>query len=307
MRASRSTLLLCLTLVLAACGKHQSSSERTGSLPKARPPAAGSPATASAVPAKPATPPNVAANPKQPSRPNQDGSETMEESAGDNGTHNALLAAVASTVTAATATASAQPVGPTLWQPGVNYTLIVPAQPTSVPAGRIEVLEFFWYACPHCYDLDPQVEAWRKSKPAYVSFSRVPVTWSPGHRDLARFFYTLQSLGKLDQLHSDVFKEIHVNGDPLVAQDGDEAETERIQTAFAKKEGIPEDEFKKAYRSFAVDADLTKADALGQRYRIDGVPTFVINGKYVTDARLAGSQERLMALVGDLVAQEHKH
>jgi len=231
----------------------------------------------------------------------------MEESAGDNGTHNALLAAVASTVTAATATASAQPVGPTLWQPGVNYTLIVPAQPTSVPAGRIEVLEFFWYACPHCYDLDPQVEAWRKSKPAYVGFSRVPVTWSPGHRELARFFYTLESLGKLDQLHSDVFKEIHVNGDPLVAQDGDEAETERIQTVFAKKEGIPEDEFKKAYHSFAVDADLTKADALGQRYRIDGVPTFVINGKYVTDARLAGSQERLMALVGDLVAQEHKH
>jgi thiol:disulfide interchange protein DsbA len=269
-------------------------------LPKARPPAA-----VSTLPASPSTPPAVAANPKT-SRPNQDGSETMEESAGDNGTHNALLAAVASTVAAATPSASAQPVGPTLWQPGVNYTLIVPAQPTSVPAGQIEVLEFFWYACPHCYDLDSQVEAWRKSKPAYVSFSRVPVTWSPGHRELARLFYTLQSLGKLEQLHSEVFKEIHVNGNPLVAQDGDEAETERIQTAFAKKEGIPEDEFKKAYHSFPVDNDLEKADALVQRYRIDGVPTFVINGKYVTDARLAGSHERLMALVGDLVALEHK-
>jgi thiol:disulfide interchange protein DsbA len=301
MRASRSILLLSLTLVLAACGKHQSASGRVGSAPKARPPAA-----ASTMPASPAAPPAVAVNPKT-SRPNQDGSETMEESAGDNGTHNALLAAVASTVAAATPSASAQPVGPTLWQPGVNYTLIVPAQPTSVPAGQIEVLEFFWYACPHCYDLDSQVEAWRKSRPAYVTFTRVPVTWSPGHRELARLFYTLQSLGKLDQLHSDVFKEIHVNSNPLVAQDGDEAETERIQTAFAKKEGIPEDEFKKAYHSFAVDADLQKADALVQRYRIDGVPTFVINGKYVTDARLAGSHERLMALVGDLVALEHKH
>jgi thiol:disulfide interchange protein DsbA len=301
MRASRSTVLLCLTLLLAACGKHQSGSERAGPSPKARPPAA-----ASAVPVNPATPPALAANPKT-SRPNQDGSETMEESAGDNGTHNALLAAVASTVAAATPTASAQPVGPTLWQPGVNYTLIVPAQPTSVPAGQIEVLEFFWYACPHCYDLDSQVEAWRKSKPAYVSFSRVPITWSEGHRALARLFYTLQSLGKLDQLHSDVFKEIHVNGNPLVAQDGNEAETERIQAAFAKKEGIPEDDFKKAYHSFPVDNDMEKADALVQRYRVDGVPTFVINGKYVTDVRLAGSQERLMALVGDLVAQEHKH
>jgi protein dithiol oxidoreductase (disulfide-forming) len=301
MRTSRPILFLCLTLLLAACGKHQSASERVGSLPKARPPAA-----APAAPANPAAPPVVAANPKTP-RPNQDGSETMEETAGDNGTHNALLAAVASTVAAATPTAAAQPVGPTLWQPGVNYTLIVPAQPTSVPAGQIEVLEFFWYACPHCYDLDPLVEAWRKSKPAYVSFSRVPITWSPGHRELARLFYTLQSLGKLDQLHSDVFKEIHVNGNPLVAQDGDEAETERIQTAFAKKEGISEDEFKKAYHSFPVDRDVEKADALVQRYRIDGVPTFVVNGKYVTDARLAGSHERLMALVGDLVALEHKH
>jgi thiol:disulfide interchange protein DsbA len=214
---------------------------------------------------------------------------------------------VASTVAAATPTAAAQAVGPTLWQPGVNYTVIVPAQPTSVPAGQIEVLEFFWYACPHCYDLDPLVEAWRKTKPAYVTFKRVPVTWSPGHRELARLFYTLQSLGKLDQLHGEVFKEIHVNGNPLVAQDGDEAETERIQTAFAMKEGIPEDEFKKAYHSFGVDGDVEKADALVQRYRIDGVPTFVINGKYVTDARLAGSHERLMALVGDLVALEHKH
>jgi protein dithiol oxidoreductase (disulfide-forming) len=301
MRTPRSILLLCLTLLFAACGKHQSASERVGSLPKARPPA-----TAPAVPASPTAPPAAAASPKT-SRPNQDGSETMEETAGDNGTHNALLAAVASTVAAATPTAAAQPAGPTMWQPGVNYTLIVPAQPTAVPAGQIEVLEFFWYACPHCYDLDPLVEAWRKSKPAYVTFSRVPITWSPGHRELARLFYTLQSLGKLDQLHGDVFKEIHVNGNPLVAQDGDEAETERIQTAFAKKEGIAEDEFKKAYHSFPVDNDLQKADGLVQRYRIDGVPTFVINGKYVTDARLAGSHERLITLVGDLVALEHKH
>jgi len=271
-------------------------------LPKPRPPAA-----ASAVRASPAAPPAAVAANSKTSRPNQDGSETMEESTGDNGTHNALLAAVASTVAAATPTASAQPAGPTLWQPGVNYTLIVPAQPTAVAAGQIEVLEFFWYACPHCYDLDPQVEAWRKSKPAYVTFTRVPVTWSPGHRELARLFYTLQSLGKLDQLHGDVFKEIHVNGNPLVAPDGDEAETERIQTAFAKKEGIPEDAFQKAYHSFPVDNGVERADALVQRYRIDGVPTFVINGKYLTDARLAGSHERLMALVGDLVALEHKH
>lgn len=303
MRASRSGLLLCLTLTLvAACGKHQAASDH---LSLARPPAVAAPA-ASTTASTTAPRPAVEATPKA-LGPNQDGSETMEESAGDNGTHNALLAAVASTIAAATPAASAQPLGPTLWQPGVNYTLIVPAQPTSVPAGQVEVLEFFWYACPHCYDLDPQIEAWQKSKPAYISFSRVPVTWSDGHRSLARLFYTLKSLGKLDQLHDAVFKEIHVNGNPLVAADDDEAETERVQTAFAKKEGIPETEFKKAYHSFPVDQDMQKADALVQRYRIDGVPSFVINGKYVADVRTAGTPERLMSLVGDLAAQEHKH
>ena len=191
----------------------------------------------------------------------------------------------------------------------MNYTQIVPAQPTSVAAGQVEVLEFFWYACPHCYAIDPQIEAWRKTKPAYVSFSRVPVTWTEGHRALAHLFYTLEALGKLEQLHGEVFKEIQVNGDPLVARDpNDEAETERIQTAFAKKEGIPEDAFKKAYHSFSVEStDLQRADELIQRYRIDGVPTFVINGKYIADVRTAGSPERLIALVGDLAAQEHRH
>jgi thiol:disulfide interchange protein DsbA len=303
MRAARLGVLLCLTLAFAACSKHQSAGEHVSSSPRAQAPSAAAPATA---PSAAAPRPPAEAGAKTP-RPNQDGSETLDESAGDNGTHNALLAAVASTIAAATPAATAQPLGPTLWQPGVNYTVIVPAQPTSVPAGQVEVLEFFWYACPHCYDLDPQVEAWRKSKPAYVSFARVPVTWSEGHRALARLFYTLKSLGKLDQLHDAVFKEIHANANPLVAADGDEAETERIQTAFAKKQGISEDEFKKAYHSFPVDTDLQKADALVQRYRIDGVPAFVINGKYVADVRTAGTPERLMSLVGDLAAQEHKH
>lgn len=307
MRASRWLALLGLSLLIAACGKSGSGPTAGGSPPTAalRPPAV----TAPAASRKAVAPPAADLTPKGPRRPNQDGTETTDESAGDSGAHNPLLAAVASTVSAATAAASAEPLGPTLWQPGVNYTVIVPAQPTAVPAGQVEVLEFFWYACPHCYDLDPQVEAWRKSKPAYISFSRVPVTWSEGHRALAHLFYTLDSLGKLDQLHSAVFKEIHVDGNPLVAQDpSDEAQTERIQTAWAKKEGIPEDAFKKAYHSFSVEnADMQKADALVQRYRIDGVPTFVINGKYVADVRTAGSPERLMSLVGDLAAQEHKH
>jgi len=241
---------------------------------------------------------------------NEDGSEMVEDAAGDSGAHNALLAAVASSVMAATPVAAAADLsGPTLWQEGVNYTRIVPAQPTAVAPGQVEVLEFFWYACPHCYDIDPLVEAWRKSKPAYVSFSRVPVTWGPGHRALARLFYTLKSLGKLDQLHSEIFKEIQVKSDPLVAPDpSDEAATERIQATFAAKEGIPEATFRNEYEhGFSMTKDLRNADELVQRYRIDAVPRFVINGKYIADVASAGGPDKLIALVGDLAAQEHKH
>ena len=169
------------------------------------------------------------------------------------------------------------------------------------------MLEFFWYACPHCAALDPQVESWKRTKPAYITFSRVHVLWSEGHRSLARLFYTLDSMGKLDQLHAEIFREIHVNGNPLVAANpNDTAETERIQSAFVRRFGISEADFKSAYHSMPVDLALQRADELVERYRVDGVPRFVVNGKYIADVASAGSPERLISLVGDLAAQEHK-
>ena len=313
MRATRLALCLGLALALGACGKQQAANEQGQ--------AATTPATALAPPASQSTPTATATQrqeaglaPTQPSkltRPNEDGSATVEATTGDSGSHNPILAAVASTMAAGTAAASAATTTttpPPLWQEGANYTRLVPAQPTSVPPGQVEVLEFFWYACPHCYAIDPQVESWRKTKPAYITFSRVPVMWSEGHRSTARLYYTLESLGKLDQLHGEVFKEIHVNSNPLIASDpNDTAGAERLQTAFLKKFGISDDAFKKAYHSFAVETDLQRADQLGLRYRIEGVPTFVINGKYVADVRSAGSPERLISLVDDLAAQEHRH
>jgi thiol:disulfide interchange protein DsbA len=306
MRVRSLTLLLGLTLLLSACGKQRTTTEPA---PVTAPSAAVTAPAASAADAQPAQTAGTAAEPTQITRPNEDGSETVEDTTGDSGTHNPLLAAVASTVAAATGTAAAATTAaPTLWKEGVNYTRLVPAQPTAVAAGQVEVLEFFWYACPHCYALDPLIDSWNKSKPAYISFSRVHVTWNEGHRSLARLYYTLESLGKLGELHGEVFKEIHVNGNPLVATDpNDVAGSERIQTAFVKKFGISEETFKKAYHSFAVETALQRADQLVQRYRVEGVPTFVVNGKYVADVRSADGPERLLSLVGDLAAQEHKH
>jgi thiol:disulfide interchange protein DsbA len=306
MRVWRLVLWLSLALGMSACGKHQSAADRS---PSGAPPVAAAPAAAptqhpAVIPQKPA---EAASDlPSKITRMNEDGSETVEDVPSDSGAHNPLLAAVASTVAAATSSASAAATsGATPWQEGVNYTRIVPAQPTSVPPGQVEVLEFFWYACPHCNALDPLIESWRRTKPGYIAFSRVHVMWNEGHRALARLFYTLDSMGKLDQLHSEVFKEIHANGDPLAA--ADPVESERMQTAFVKKFGVSEAAFKQAYHSFDVDNAMRRADELVQRYRVDGVPRIIVNGKYVADVASAGSPERLVSLIGDLAAQEHKH
>jgi protein dithiol oxidoreductase (disulfide-forming) len=297
-----------MAFVLAGCNKHEAADSHSAPV-AARTVAAttaNAPARESAAQQKTVEQPSDV--PSKITRINEDGSETVEDVTSDSGAHNPLLAAVASTVAASTSTAFAAPVnGSTSWQEGVNYTRLVPAQPTAVPTGQVEVLEFFWYACPHCNAIDPLVAAWLKTKPNYVTFSRVHVLWSESHRSLARLYYTLESMGKLDQLHSEIFKAIHVDGNPLVGADPtNAAQSERIQTTFVVKHGISEAEFTKTYHSMSVDLALQRADELVQRYRVDSVPKFVVNGKYVADKATAGSEERLISLVGDLAAQEHK-
>src|ERR1700690_497383 len=283
LRAMSMLLGLGAVLALAACGRQ----EPSGLAPaKAPAPATAPGGQSTAVPTP--TPGKTVADAAKPltiTRLNEDGSETVEETPGDTGTQNKLLAAVASTVAAATSTAAAATPAGSPWQEGTNYTRIVPAQPTNVPAGQVEVLEFFWYACPHCYALEPTVAAWLKTKPAYVSFSRIPVQWNEGHRSLARLFYTLDSMGKLNDVHNEIFKEIQVNGDTLTGPDPNNvAAAERIQLTFVKRLGVSEADFEKEYHGFNVETAMQRADELVQRYRVTSVPTFVVNGKYVTDA-----------------------
>jgi protein dithiol oxidoreductase (disulfide-forming) len=302
MHRRRLGVLLVAALLLTACGK-----------------SGPGPATASAPAAKQAAPApsakrdaKAAADADKPltlTRLNEDGSETVEETTGDSGARNPLLAAVASTVAAATSSGAASAASGSAWTEGTHYTRIVPAQPTDVPAGQVEVLEFFWYACPHCYSLEPTVIAWNKTKAAYITFVRVPVLWNDEHRPLARLYYTLVAMDKADQLHGDIFKEIQVNNDPLISSSdpSNAAAAERMQAAFIRKMGLSDTEFLRNYHSPFVETAMQRADQLVQRYRVTAVPTFVVNGKYVADASTAGSPERLMALINDLAAQEHKH
>jgi protein dithiol oxidoreductase (disulfide-forming) len=190
------------------------------------------------------------------------------------------------------------------WKPGVNYDPVVPSQPTSVAAGKVEVLEVFWFACPHCYALEPFLKAWRKTKPDYVEFVRVPVMWGPVHRAHAQLYYTLKQLGR-DDLDDKVFDTLHAGQTPLVGNTPDETFQQQLQ--FAKANGIDAEAFRKAYNSFAVNADLQRAEEITQRYHVEGVPLIVVNGKYITDVGKAGTHENLIAEITDLAASEHKH
>lgn len=188
------------------------------------------------------------------------------------------------------------------WKAGTHYLPVTPAQPTSAGPGEVEVAEIFWYGCGHCFALEPFLETWAKGKPSYVKFVRVPVTWGPVHRAHGRLFYTLEALGKLEELHGKVFEEIHRRGNFLVSND--EAQTMRLQLAFARANGISEAEFTKAYESFAVNNAMQRAEDLTRRYRVEGVPMVVINGRYTTDVGMAGNQAALIQLITDLAASE---
>jgi len=191
------------------------------------------------------------------------------------------------------------------WVAGTHYRPLVPAQPTNASPGKIEVVEIFWYGCPHCLALEPFIDSWLKNKPANIEFNRVPVIWGPAHRGHAQLFYTLQALGKLTALHHKVFDEIQRNGKPLVAQ-GDDAATLKLQQAFARANGISDADYAKAFSSFTVQTKLQQAEELTRRYRVEGVPLIVINGKYVTDVGMAGGQSNLISLINDLAANEKR-
>jgi thiol:disulfide interchange protein DsbA len=180
---------------------------------------------------------------------------------------------------------------------GVNYKLIQPAVPTSVAPGKVEVVEVFWYACGHCYLLEPKLDAWaRGGRPPYVEFSRMPATWNEMLKTHARVFYTAELLGRLPQLHNDIFREINVKGNRL--------DTPQSIEAFFVSRGVPKADFQRAFASFAVDKKVNVAQDLNRRYKITGTPTVIVNGKYMTDVGMAGSEEKLFEVINALAARD---
>jgi len=199
--------------------------------------------------------------------------------------------------------ACARDPAPTLskWKAGTNYQLLATPQPTSAPAGRIEVDEVFWYGCGHCYALDPALETWKTQKPAYVDFVRIPVIWGQTHRQHAKLYYTLQALHR-PELHTQVFDAIHQHGTTLSSRD--DLEARDLQRAFLESKGVTEKDFNAAYDSMTVAANVHRAEQLTRDYAIANVPTLIVNGKYSTGVGEAGGTEQLLSLLTDLAASE---
>lgn len=280
-----ATLAACWLVMVAACSPEQSAETAKPVATASEAPAASAPAAVAAVQAPVADSGQITAAAEISEI--EDQQETVEEAPTPSGS---LRLRDLSPVASAQAQASR-------FQQGVHYKPLVPAQPTSVSPGQVEAVEIFWYGCPHCFALDPSVESWRKSgKAPYVQFVRVPAMWNDMLKTHARLFYTVEALGKLEELHPVIFREINVNRNLLDS-------TDKI-VAFLGQHGVTADEYKKAANSFAVEAKLRRAEELNRRYRVQGVPMVVLNGKYTADVGSAGGNQQLLQLIDELAARE---
>ncbi len=176
-----------------------------------------------------------------------------------------------------------------------GYQLVSPPQPTKT-GDKIEVLEIFWFGCPHCFHFEPILNKWRKQLPADVEFRHMPgvfrKNWVPG----ARAYYTAKVLDVDDRVHEAIFNAIHLEHRKLYDQDsfGDVFEAN----------GVSREDFNKAWNSFTVENQVREAMQMSRQYGISGVPSIIVNGKYRTSASLAGSFEDMLKVVEQLIDKE---
>jgi thiol:disulfide interchange protein DsbA len=179
---------------------------------------------------------------------------------------------------------------------GIEYQRVVPPQPTET-GKRIEVVELFWYGCPHCYHFEPELDEWVKHKPENVTFRRMPAVFINPRWELdARAYYAAEALGVLDKMHAALFDAIHKEHRKL----GTEAEL----MAFFAEHGVSNEDFQRTFHSFYVDTKVRHAKMMTQLYGVDGVPTMVVDGKYRTEASLAGSEANMLRVVDFLIAKD---
>ncbi len=181
-------------------------------------------------------------------------------------------------------------------QEGRDYKRV--ESPVPVADGKVEVVEFFGYWCPHCNAFEPALDAWAKKLPAGVVFRRIPVAFSPGQEPLQRLYYALEALGQVDALHRKVFVALHVDKKRL--------NTEADIAAWLPTVGADAAKITEAMKSFGVATKVRQSRQLADGYRIEGVPTLGIQGRWMTSPGMAGSHERALAVADALILQARK-
>lgn len=198
-----------------------------------------------------------------------------------------FLALAAATLSLAASTAFAQQA----------YGLVNPPQPTE-GGGKIEVVEFFWYGCPHCYSMEPSVNAWLKTAPKDVVFKRVPAVPSEQWGETAKIFYTLEAMGLLDKYHQKVFDAMHTERVNLA--------NKKLREEWLAKNGIDVAKYNEVEKSFSVSTKMNRAKQLTVAYKVDSVPRVIVNGKYYTSAEQAGGANNVFPIVDQLVGMARK-
>ena len=180
---------------------------------------------------------------------------------------------------------------------GTHYVKLSTPAPVSLPTPdkKIEVVEFFWYGCPHCYAFEPMLEAWVKTLPADVAFRQVPVGFMAPHQMHQKLFYALEETGQLAAMHRKVFNAIH--------QQNKRLSSESEIGAFITASGGDGNKVVEAMKGFGVSTKANRAKQLAEAYKIDGVPALGINGRFYTAASLAGTHERAVVVADFLIQQ----
>jgi thiol:disulfide interchange protein DsbA len=181
---------------------------------------------------------------------------------------------------------------------GIDYIKLDKPAATDGVKGKIEVVEFFWYHCPHCHRFEPTLQAWLKKLPKDVHFRRMHVAFRADFVLDQQLFYTLEAMGKVEQMHAKVFAAIHVEKLDLTSR-------EKI-IDWVSKQGIDKTKFTQIYDSFAIGSKATRATQLQNAYNVTGVPALGIAGQFYTDGSLAQSMERALQVTDHLISTQRK-
>lgn len=210
---------------------------------------------------------------------------------------SSLALAQAAKVAAPAAKAAPAPAPATIAiRAGKDFAVINPKAPVEAPAGKIEVVEFFWFNCSHCYHFEAMLNPWVAKLPAHVAYRKVPVGFNPSFVPQQKMFYALEAMGLLPALVPKIFKAIHEQNIKL--------DTEAQITAWLVKQGVDKAKFNAMFSSFAIGSKATRASKLQDAYQLDGVPSMGVAGQFLTNGTMAGGMPRMLQVVSSLIAQQ---